>query len=228
MADFDFTSAASQRLVSALRGDRKLKGLYLALLAPVTARLENGCTSDADRIVSLNKPPRVSQLARVIEACISGTSSWRRRAADRPAPIPRFAGRVLLVEDNPVKGERRFDGAIVDRAVLERIRELGGADKPDLLSRVLHLFLQDVPRHMAAIQRAWLQRDAPLLAASAHALKSSSAHIGAMRLSAMCGALENEAQASQLGRAESLVASLEGEWSAVRSEIESAMAELVG
>ncbi len=364
LADFDFASAASQRLVSALRGDKKLKQLYLALLAPVTARLENGWKSDADRIVSLNKPPRLSQLARAVEECMTGTSSWRRRAAHKPAPIPRFAGRVLLVEDNPVnqavtermlhrvgldvamatdgrtavaavrehtfdlvlmdvqmpvmdgldatrairaeqalvglhtpiialtasamaqerevcqaagmddflpkpfsshqlhqllarwlptlpalpqaeanaaaKGaartrtlvvtgeQRRFDGAIVDRAVLERIRELGGADKSDLLSRVLHLFLQEVPRHMASIQRAWQRRDAPLLATSAHALKSSSAHTGAMRLSAMCAALETEARTGQLGRAQSVVESLEGEWRAVRDEIESAMAELVG
>jgi two-component system, sensor histidine kinase and response regulator len=364
VADFDFTSAASQRLVSALRGDKKLKNLYLALLAPVTARLENGWKSDADPIVSLNKPPRLSQLARIVEDCIGGTSSWRRRASYKPTPLPHFGGRVLLVEDNPVNqavaermlqrvglevalatdgraavgavhehpfdlvlmdiqmpvmdgldatrairagqagrpvrtpivaltanampGERdlclaagmddflpkpfsshqlhellarwltklpgaaqaqtgaptqgpartrtlvvmdearRFDQATVDRTVLQRIRKLGGADKPDLLAKVLQLFLQDVPRHLAAIQRGWLHRDAPLIVASAHSLKSSCAHTGAMKLSAMCAALEAEARAGKLGRAESLLALLEGEWSAVRSEIESAMAELVG
>src|SRR5437879_6835492 len=101
-ADFDFASGASQRLVSALRGDANLKELYLALLAPVTARLENGWKSDSDRIVSLNKPARLSQLARVIEDCITGTCNWRRRTAHKPAAVPCFAGRVLLVEANPV------------------------------------------------------------------------------------------------------------------------------
>jgi HPt (histidine-containing phosphotransfer) domain-containing protein len=128
-----------------------------------------------------------------------------------------------------VPGEhRRFEAAVLDRTVLERIQELGGADKPDLLSKVLNLFLHDVPRHLEAIQQAWQRRDAPLIANSAHALKSSGAHTGAMRLSAMCAALESDARAGELGRAEAVVASLEGEWRAVRQEIESAMAEMIG
>jgi CheY-like chemotaxis protein/HPt (histidine-containing phosphotransfer) domain-containing protein len=362
LLDFDFASAASQRLVSALRGDHALEGLHLALLAPVTARLENGWKAGADRIISLNKPPRMSQLARVIEDCITGTSSWRRRAVYRPAAIPRFAGRVLLVEDNPVNQavtegmlhrvglevlikadgsaaveavsnqafdlvlmdvqmpvmdgldatrairafqaatgvhttivaltanamsqERElclaagmddflpkpfashqlhqvlgrwlrsasasaqpgaaapreaaglalkpdpiaprqdFPGAVLDRAALDRIRELGVSARQDLLSKVLQLFLEDAPRHLSAIEQALERRDAPALAASSHSLKSSSGHIGAMRLSAMCAALEKQARATELGQAESLVASLRAEWKAVRSEIESAMAEL--
>jgi len=117
-------------------------------------------------------------------------------------------------------------GAILDRAVLQRIRQLGGTGRPDLLPRVLQLFLQDVPRHLSNIEQAMQRRDAPMLGTSAHTLKSSSAHTGAMRLSAMCAALELQARTGELGRAESVVASLEDEWHAVRSEIESAMAEM--
>jgi two-component system, sensor histidine kinase and response regulator len=364
LADFDFASAASQRLVSALRADAPHEDLYLVLMAPVTARLQPGWMSNSERIVSMNKPPRTSQLARVVQELITGTCDLARRAVVRPAPMPRFAGRVLLVEDNPVNqavaehmllrvglkvalamdgraavdamrqnafdlvlmdvqmpvldgldatrairvheaglarhtpivaltanvmaqerdqclaagmddflpkpfsspqlhqllarwltarpasvngaaavatkaadrsrnfvvpGEhRRFDAPVLDRGVLERIRELGGAAKPDLLSRVLQLFLHDAPRHLAAIQQAWQRRDAQLIATSAHALKSSSAYIGAMRLAAVCAALESDARAVDLGRAEAAVASLEGEWRAVRHDIESALAELVG
>jgi two-component system sensor histidine kinase/response regulator len=362
LVDFDFTSAGSQRLVSALRGDKTLEGVHLALLAPVTARLENGWKAGGDRIISLNKPPRLSQLARVIEDCITGTSSWRRRAVYRPASIPRFAGRVLLVEDNPVnqavtegmlqrvglevtikadgcaavealssqafdlvlmdvqmpvmdgldatrairagqapRGDHTpivaltanamaqerdlclaagmddflpkpfashqlhqvlgrwlrspaasaqaeasavlqnaarvrksdappvhpdFPGAVLDRTALERIRELGRAGRPDLLPKVLQLFLEDAPRHLSAIEQASQRRDAPSLASTAHSLKSSSAHTGAMRLSSMCAALEKQARAGDLGQADSLVASLLAEWTAVRREIESAKAEL--
>ena len=364
LADFDFTSGASQRLVSMLRGDASLGQMVLALLAPVTARLENGWKSDSDRIIALNKPARLSQLSRVIEECITGTCNSGRRAAHKPRPLPRFVGHVLLVEDNPVNqavaermlqrvglnvalatdgsaaadaardhafdlvlmdvqmpvmdgleatrtirarqapgGERmpivaltanvmpqerelclaagmddflpkpfsshqlhqvlarwlrpppavadpggqvsaqaavrsrnfvvpgehrRFDAIVLDRSVLQRIRELGGSDKPDLLSKVLHLFMHDAPRHLEAIRDGWRRRDAPLIATSAHVLKSSSAHTGALRMSAMCAALESDARAGELGRAEGAVASLEGEWRAVRKEMESAMAELIG
>ena len=349
LVDFDFSSGASQRLVSALRGDPELNGLYLALLAPVAARLGNGWKSDPDRIIALSKPPRLLQLARVLEECITGNCSWRRRTLPRPEPLPRFAGEVLLVEDNPVNqavaermlqrvglgvvlaadgraavalaAERAFDlvlmdvqmpvmdgldatrairalqaphgahtpvialtanampqerelciaagmddflpkpfsshqlhralerwlkavpdagaaaatarvaprgvdGPALDRKVLERIRELGGAERPELLSKVLHLFLQDVPRHLDSIGRAWQRRDCASIAASAHALKSSSAHTGATRLSAMCASLEADVRAGELGRAEPLVAALEDEWRAVRAEVEDAMATL--
>jgi two-component system sensor histidine kinase/response regulator len=361
MADFDFDSSASQRLVSTLRSDASLKPMVLALLAPVTARLENGWKSDSDQIIALNKPPRLSQLSRVIEECVTGSGSWGRRGVSKPRPLPHFAGHVLLVEDNPVNqavaermlqrvglivalaadgraavvatrdhpfdlvlmdvqmpvmdgldatrairaqqapqgvhtpiialtanamaqdrelclaagmddflpkpfsshqlhqvlarwvksrptladpdcaqtaqrsrnfvvpGEhRRFDAVVLDRSVLERIRELGGTDKPDLLSKVLHLFMHDAPRHLEAIRDAWRRRDAPLIATSAHVLKSSSAHTGAIRLSAVCAALESDARAGELGHAEAAVAALEGEWRAVRQEMESAMAEMIG
>jgi signal transduction histidine kinase/HPt (histidine-containing phosphotransfer) domain-containing protein/FixJ family two-component response regulator len=365
LVDFDFTCSASQRLVSALRARANLGELYVALMAPVTARLENGWISNSDRIVSVNKPPRMSQLARVAEELITGTCNWARRAVARPAPVPRFAGHVLLVEDNPVNqavaegmlqrvgltvalaidgraavraahqsafdlilmdvqmpvldgldatrairvgeasvgghtpivaltanamaqereqclaagmddflpkpfsspqlhqvlarwlkvlppiadgdpaaaaqdaaarsrnflvpGEhRRFDSPVLDRAVLERIRELGGSARPELLGTVLQLFLHDAPRHLAAIQQAWQRRDAAVIATAAHALKSSSAHTGAMRLAAICAALESDARAADLGRAEAAVASLEGEWRSLRRQIEGTLAERVG
>ena len=364
LADFDFSSAASQRLVSALRANTPHEDLYLALMAPVTARLQTGWMPNSDRIVSMNKPPKTAQLARLVQELVTGTCDLARPDIAKPTPMPRFAGNVLLVEDNPVNqavaermlervglrialamdgraavdavrqnafdlvlmdvqmpvldgldatrairvheaglgrhtpivaltanamaqerdqclaagmddflpkpfsspqlhqllarwltaraastadgagatakptdrsrnfvvpGEhRRFDSPVLDRAVLERIRELGGSAKPGLLSRVLQLFLHDAPRHLAAIQQAWQRRDSHLIATSAHALKSSSAHTGAIRLAAMCAALETDARAADLGRAEAAVASLEGEWRAVRHEIESALIEIVG
>ncbi|HEX4598732.1 MAG TPA: Hpt domain-containing protein [Burkholderiaceae bacterium] len=91
---------------------------------------------------------------------------------------------------------------------------------------MLRLFVEDVPRHLSAIEQAWQQRDASVLGASAHSLKSSSAHTGAMRLSAMCAALEKQARSGDLGQAGSVVTALIGEWPAVRNEIENAMAEL--
>jgi hypothetical protein len=42
----------------------------------------------------------------------------------------------------------------------------------------------------------------------------------------MCAALEKQARSGDLGQAESVVTALIGEWPVVRSEIESAMAEL--
>jgi len=93
---------------------------------------------------------------------------------------------------------------------------------------VLQLSLQDVPRHLAAIRQACQRRDPKLLATSAHGLKSSSAHIGAMKLSAMCAALEADARAGALVRAEPALASLEGHGARSAARSKSAMAEMIG
>jgi CheY-like chemotaxis protein/HPt (histidine-containing phosphotransfer) domain-containing protein len=364
LADFDFSSSASQQLVSELRGDTRLKQLHLALMTSVTARLENGWRSDSDRIVSLNKPVRLSQLQRMVDELTTGSFHGRHRVVSRPAPLPRFHGHVLLVEDNPINQavaenmlqrvgvqvvlaadgraavdavrDHRFDlvlmdvqmpvmdglvatrtirtaqallglhtpivaitanamtqereqcvgagmddflpkpfsslqlyqvlarwlkassaaagrsaatsasGAmplrpspaaaepvgsdlaqILDRAALHRIRDQGGRDRPELLANVVRLFLHDAPGHLTAIQQAWLRRDGQAMSTSAQVLKSASAHIGAMRLAAMCAALESDARGGQLSRAEAVVASLEGEWRAVRQELHGAMGTLV-
>ncbi|HEX4598733.1 MAG TPA: response regulator, partial [Burkholderiaceae bacterium] len=143
LVDFDFASAASQRVVSALRGDKTLEELHLALLAPVTARLENGWKAGSDRIISLNKPPRLSQLARAIEECVTGTSSWRRRAVYRTAPVPRFAGRVLLVEDNPVN--QAVTEGLLQRVGLEvTISADGRAAVEAVCNQAFDLVLMDV------------------------------------------------------------------------------------
>jgi CheY-like chemotaxis protein/HPt (histidine-containing phosphotransfer) domain-containing protein len=118
----------------------------------------------------------------------------------------------------------RFDSVqVLDQTALQRIRELGSRDRPDLLANVVRLFLHDAPRHLSAIQQAWQRRDAPAMAASAHVLKSASGYTGAMRLSAMCAALETDARAGELGRAEAVVASLEAEWRALRQQLDAAM-----
>jgi HPt (histidine-containing phosphotransfer) domain-containing protein len=215
-------------LMDGLDATRAIRAREASLGAhtPIVALTANAMAQERELCLAagmddfLPKPFSSNQLHQLL-------ARWLKQAPpqDAAAGGPAVAGRAGFV----VPGEhRRFEAPVLDRNVLGRIRELGGADKPDLLPRVLKLFLHDVPRHLDAIQRAWHRRDAPQIASCAHALKSSSAHTGAMRLSAVCAALESDARTGELGRTEALVASLEIEWRAVRAEVDGVMAATAG
>ena len=51
--------------------------------------------------------------------------------------------------------------AVLDPAVLERLRQLTPPDEPDVLSTVLRIFVEEVPKRMAQLREAWAQGDAP-------------------------------------------------------------------
>ncbi len=85
-------------------------------------------------------------------------------------------------------GEKSIEA--IDRSALASLRELQGEGEPDIVAEVGGLFLKHAPEKMAAIEQAAEKGDAKGLQVAAHGLKSSSAYVGAMRLSAMCKDLE--------------------------------------
>jgi len=82
----------------------------------------------------------------------------------------------------------------IDPAVIEALRELGGAEDPGLLVELIDLYLQDAPQRMAEIEQSLASGDWKLLERAAHTLKSASANIGALALSEVCRELECQAR----------------------------------
>ena len=81
-------------------------------------------------------------------------------------------------------------GNFLDQTVLASLRELQDEGDPDIVSEVGGLFLKHSPDKVKAILEALETGDAKGLYLAAHSLKSSSAYIGAMRLSALAKDLE--------------------------------------
>jgi HPt (histidine-containing phosphotransfer) domain-containing protein len=82
----------------------------------------------------------------------------------------------------------------IDRSVLASLRELQEEGEPDIIAEVSGLFVKHAPEKISAIVQAVERGDAKGLQMAAHSLKSSSAYVGAMHLSAMSKELE------QMGR----------------------------
>jgi signal transduction histidine kinase/ligand-binding sensor domain-containing protein/DNA-binding response OmpR family regulator/HPt (histidine-containing phosphotransfer) domain-containing protein len=79
---------------------------------------------------------------------------------------------------------------MLDANVVQTIRLLQQPDQPDLLRRVLEVFLDESPKLIDELEAAANGGDFDLLRRAAHELRSSSAHIGADSLSLFAKELE--------------------------------------
>ncbi len=95
---------------------------------------------------------------------------------------------------------------LIDDAVIASLFELGGAEDPGLFRELVALYLADTPRLLQALEESSQVADGGGLERAAHTLKSSSANMGAARLSALCKTLEARARSRQFDEVPSLVA----------------------
>ncbi len=109
---------------------------------------------------------------------------------------------------------------VIDRSVLASLRELQDEGDPDIIAEVGGLFLKHSPDKVNAILQSVQSNDAKGLQLAAHSLKSSSAYIGAMRLSAMAKELEMMGRSSSLQGATELAQKLKAEFSLVMTALE--------
>jgi len=108
----------------------------------------------------------------------------------------------------------------IDRTVLERIRMLEGPDRQGLVEKVVSLYLSDSLKHMERIRNSAEAGDREALRRAAHTLKSSSANVGAMRVSETCRRIEAEtAEGTPSAFAAPLLEKLESEYDSACREL---------
>jgi HPt (histidine-containing phosphotransfer) domain-containing protein len=81
--------------------------------------------------------------------------------------------------------------AVLDAGALQRLRELDPTGKSRLLARVAQAFRGSVERLMPELGSAFAGGDLETVRHVAHTLKSSSASIGAIKLSSLCAEIES-------------------------------------
>ena len=106
----------------------------------------------------------------------------------------------------------------VDPKVIEGMLVLGGGGR-ELLTKMIRIYLGDAPVHIAAIREGMASADATAIARSAHALKSSSANLGAAALSELCQRLERHCRAGSSAGADGMVAMIEEEFAHVAADL---------
>ncbi|HON34751.1 MAG TPA: Hpt domain-containing protein [Methanothrix sp.] len=113
-----------------------------------------------------------------------------------------------------------ISGNTLDRSVLDCLRELQNDGDPDIIAEVGGLFIEHSPQRVTAILQAVKNGDADGLRIAAHNLKSSSAYVGAMRLSEISRELEMMGRSQVLDEAEKKAEILKKEHMRVIQELD--------
>ncbi|MCC8364388.1 response regulator [Lysobacter sp. A6] len=117
---------------------------------------------------------------------------------------------------SPPASESSTGEPIIDDSALDELYAVIGADA----SRIVTVFLEDAPHLLAQLERAALAPDFTALREAAHSLKSSSANLGAMALSAAAKRIELGARMETLDRPAVAVAMLTDEFERARAALQ--------
>jgi HPt (histidine-containing phosphotransfer) domain-containing protein len=97
---------------------------------------------------------------------------------------------------------------VLDPSTLAQIRATQRPGRPDLVARILTLFLEKSPAQLSEICEA--ASDPARLARAAHSLKGGSANLGLVQLASLLSSIEQHAKRNQLTEIPTLLEALPG------------------
>jgi CheY-like chemotaxis protein/HPt (histidine-containing phosphotransfer) domain-containing protein len=125
--------------------------------------------------------------------------------AEPPTPAGRPEASGAAIEDNPALPVR------LDQSRMEALRSMKSAG-PDLVERVVRLFLETTPGIMARLRLAASSGDAQEIGRAAHSLRGSARELGALRFAQLCEDLEVPIRTGKPIDASSILTELEREY----------------
>ncbi len=126
----------------------------------------------------------------------------------------------FALEEASLKIEKRSP---LDQGVLSSLRELQMEGDPDIIVELGGLFMSRAHQRLESMMAAIENGDPTALYKEAHNMKSSSANLGALRLSSICKDLEQIGRSGNLSGARELLGIAESEYERVRASLEEEM-----
>ena len=183
---------------------------------PIVALTANAMEGDRDRCIEagmddyLAKPFTQAELIEILKRWLPlpmVAKASERMFKDQDRAVAATQPAVTAAEDS-------MTTACIDMKVLERIRALQRPGAPDILSRVIRLYLENSPGLVSGMREALTSQDADKMRTCAHTLKSSSANLGAETLASLCKDLESMGRDGRLAGAEATLDVVEFEFQA--------------
>jgi PAS domain S-box-containing protein len=107
----------------------------------------------------------------------------------------------------------------IDLKALDNIRALQREGAPDMVSKVIDIYLKESPKFLQTLQEALSAQDATALQKAAHSFKSSSANVGAVGLSQLCKDMEAMGRENKTDNAEPLLSEIQAEYETVQAAL---------
>jgi signal transduction histidine kinase/DNA-binding response OmpR family regulator len=183
---------------------------------PIIAMTANAMQGDREQCLAagmddyVGKPVTTDDLLAVLRKWVwTSASPPEQRTPPGAAPLP-TASAVAPQEALPA----------LDATAFAALRELCSGDDPEVMVDIVIQFMRDTPGYLEALRDAAATQDAVALEQAAHALKSSSANVGALGMAALCQEIQRLGRARTVTNAATVVARLTGEFHRVQQALE--------
>ncbi|MFK7974666.1 MAG: response regulator [Halioglobus sp.] len=104
--------------------------------------------------------------------------------------------KLLGTDMSSESGSNNSSSAVaIDSESLDRVRQMQREGQPDILTRLIDVYLNSSPDLIEKLEKASAENDLGAIELSAHTLKSSSANLGALDFSSLCAEVEAAARA---------------------------------
>jgi PAS domain S-box-containing protein len=154
----------------------------------------------------LSKPVKPGELKQVIERWLAETQP-QAASSDDSASVQPLATTINL-------------------EALLSLRAIQAKGRPDIVTNLINLFLEDTPRRILALREAAAAGDAHALFQTAHALKSSSASLGASNFSSFCKEVELMGRDGRVAGAADQVSLIEAEFERIKAALEQELGKI--
>lgn len=211
--------------LEATRQIRRRESLSGRVATPIVALTANAMTSDRQRCLAagmqahVSKPFTQEHLQAALTQCLgplvaSATDLEQHASVYREAAAPLYTAEELSASP-------------LDHDVLQKLHAMQRQGRPDIVTKVIRIYLTQTPAVVQTLRTGIINADAPTIERAAHSLKSSSHNVGATRLAELCQQLEACGRTRHLDDTLTLLETAEVEFAAVCVALEAEVAEKV-